>query len=186
MDQAQYETFKSMLRGGGIQAMQVNQLFQTPAALAMRMTQLADIRPGDWVLEPSAGMGAILNQLDWRIMGGTVTAVEIDHSLINLLRARFPHAFVHEADFLEIAPRLGTFDRIIMNPAFINGQDIKHIKKAAGLLNPGGRLVAICADGPRQRDQLGSWATTYETLPPGTFKDSGTMVSAALLTYDCQ
>jgi 16S rRNA G1207 methylase RsmC len=40
-----------------------------------------------------------------------------------------------------------------MNPPFANGDDIKHITHA---LKPGGRLVAICANGPRQNDKLRS------------------------------
>jgi 16S rRNA G1207 methylase RsmC len=47
---------------------------------------------------------------------------------------------------------LGTFDRIIMNPPFENAIDIKHIKHALTMLNPGGRIVALCAKGPRQRE----------------------------------
>ncbi len=41
-----------------------------------------------------------------------------------------------------------------MNPPFANGQDIKHITHALRYLSPGGRLVAICANGPRQNDKL--------------------------------
>jgi 16S rRNA G1207 methylase RsmC len=43
-----------------------------------------------------------------------------------------------------------------MNPPFANGDDIKHITHALKMLNPGGRLVAICANGPRQNDKLRS------------------------------
>jgi len=38
-----------------------------------------------------------------------------------------------------------------MNPPFENGADIKHIQHAMKMLKPGGRLVAICANGPRQQ-----------------------------------
>lgn len=76
------------------------------------------------------------------------------------------------------------FDRIVMNPPFENGADIKHIEHARHLLKPGGRLVAICANGPRQRDRLMPLASHWEDLPPGTFKDAGTMVNTALLVID--
>ena len=49
-----------------------------------------------------------------------------------------------QADFLECNGDLGTFDRIVMNPPFTNGDDIKHIMHALKMLKPGGRLVAIC------------------------------------------
>jgi 16S rRNA G1207 methylase RsmC len=68
---------------------------------------------------------------------------------------------------------IGTYDRILMNPPFANGADIKHILHAIELLKPGGRLVAICADGPRQRDRLGPLAMLWIQLPHDTFADSG-------------
>ena len=73
-----------------------------------------------------------------------------------------------------------------MNPPFANAEDIKHIRHALHMLKPGGRLVAICANGPRQQEALrplvdesgGEW----EDLPAGTFRESGTNVSTALIT----
>jgi hypothetical protein len=50
------------------------------------------------------------------------------------------------------------------------------------MLKPGGRLVAICANGPRQREKLQPIASSWEDLPSGTFK--GTGVNAALLVID--
>ena len=54
--------------------------------------------------------------------------------------------------------------------------------KAAGFLAPGGVLVALCAAGPRQHDQLQPMADYWEVLPAGTFKEQGTGVNVALLT----
>jgi hypothetical protein len=50
------------------------------------------------------------------------------------------------------------------------------------MLKPGGRLVAICANGPRQREQLQPIAAEWYDLAPGTF--AGTGVNAALLVID--
>jgi hypothetical protein len=71
-----------------------------------------------------------------------------------------------------------------MNPPFENGADIKHITHAISFLKPGGRLVAICANGPRQNEKLRPLADTWEPLPDGTFKESGTGVNTVLLTID--
>jgi 16S rRNA G1207 methylase RsmC len=90
-----------------------------------------------------------------------------------------------QADFLECnADRLGLFDSIVMNPPFKMGRDIKHIKHARTLLAPGGRLVAICANGPRQNEQLRPLADSWEVLPAGSFKESYTNVSAAIMVID--
>ena len=66
------------------------------------------------------------------------------------------------------------------------GADIAHITHALTMLKPGGRLVALCANGPRQSASLrplveargGEW----EDLPADTFKDEGTGVWVALIT----
>jgi tRNA G10 N-methylase Trm11 len=47
----------------GVQIVIVPQLFPTPPELADRMVELADIRPGQQVLEPSAGTGRIMMRL---------------------------------------------------------------------------------------------------------------------------
>jgi tRNA G10 N-methylase Trm11 len=156
------------------------------------MVQLADIQPGDRVLEPSAGTGAIIAAMGGRMFGhnpdrGELMAVEINDKLAQHLEREFPLTNVATADFLECGTyNLGKFDAIVMNPPFGAASDIKHIKHAMGFLKPGGRLVAICAHGPRQVDQLQALAVehggTWEKLPDGTFQDAGTNVSTALLT----
>ena len=71
-----------------------------------------------------------------------------------------------------------------MNPPFAKGADIKHIRHALQFVKPGGRLVALCANGPRQQRELEPIASTYEPLPEGSFKSSGTSVRVVLLTFD--
>ena len=61
---------------------------------------------------------------------------------------------------------------------------IKHILHATTLLNPGGRLVALCADGPRQREKLKPIAFAWIDLPLGSFKESFTSVAAAVVVID--
>lgn len=96
-----------------------------------------------------------------------------------------PAAELIQADFLGLTVnRLGLFDSIIMNPPFKNGTDARHIIHAAGLLAPGGRLVALCANGPRQRAKLQPIASTWRELPAGSFKSEGTAVSAAVVMID--
>lgn len=95
------------------------------------------------------------------------------------MRLKTRDADVRHADFLECSS-LGVFDRIIMNPPFERGADIKHILHAREMLKAGGRLVAICADGTRQAETLKPLADTWEELPEGTF--AGTGVRTVLLT----
>jgi protein-L-isoaspartate O-methyltransferase len=182
---AKIEEMESALKAG-VQVIAAPQLFPTPPALAERMAEEADILPGHSVLEPSAGTGAILAALPNVRPFGSVTAVEINAALAASLEQVADETIC--GDFLEQNGNLGTFDRILMNPPFKNGADIKHIQHAMKMLKPGGRLIAICANGPRQQTTLkalaensGGW---YEDLPAGTFASQGTNVNTALLLIE--
>jgi protein-L-isoaspartate O-methyltransferase len=174
----------------GVQVVSAPQLFATPASTAGRMADEADIQPGDHVGEFSAGTGRILTAVSEVIDFSDiqVTAVEINSSLARALTERYPAARVICADFMACGDELGRFDKIIINPPFANGQDIAHISRALDFLKPGGRLVAICANGPRQQEKLRPLVQTHgglwEELPEGTFEESGTRVRTVLLTID--
>lgn len=75
-----------------------------------------------------------------------------------------------------------------MNPPFAKGQDMAHIAHALAFLASGGRLVAICANGPRQSAKLrpvveaaGGW---WIELEDGAFAESGTNVRTVMLVID--
>jgi hypothetical protein len=178
------ESLKAALKAG-VQVVTAPQLFPTPVELAERMADIADIQPGHAVLEPSAGTGRLIDAMPTVRPRGYVVAVEQSQELCKMLEPKADE--IHCADFLQCSD-LGKFDRIIMNPPFANGADIAHIKHAAGMLNAGGRLVALCANGPRQNAALKQWAEDsggyWEDLPAGSFQESGTGVSVALLVYE--
>ena len=44
-------------------------------------------------------------------------------------------------------------------------RDLDHIKQAFALLAPGGQLVAVCANGPRQGEELGEVCSQWGDLP---------------------
>jgi phospholipid N-methyltransferase len=187
---ADIEAMRGQLRQG-VQVVSIPQLFPTPSNLAARMVELADIQPGNSVLEPSAGTGALLGAMGGRMFGhnperGAIVAVEINPELAQWLAGDFPLTTVINDDFLRLNGDLGTFDRILMNPPFANAQDIEHILHAFTMLKPGGRLVAICANGPRQQEKLRPLVDQYEgeweELPADTFKDSSTSVRTVLIT----
>ena len=168
----------------GVQVVNAPQLFPTPPELAARMVELAEIPAGARVLEPSAGTGNILSAIAARKSREEkpchVEAVEINATLARSLE---PLANVTCADFLSWNNAEG-FDRIIMNPPFVNAADIAHIRHALTMLRPGGRLVALCANGPRQRTDLQPIALSWEDLPAGTFAAEGTGVNVALVIIE--
>jgi len=175
--QAMRETLKT-----GVQTVSAPQLFPTPPEIAEQMIEAADIQPGHDLLEPSAGTGNLLKALPCIRPNGAITAVEINYTLSKALEPWADNIVC--GDFLEHNGDLGKFDRIIMNPPFENGSDIKHIKHAIKFLKPNGRLVALCANGPRQQEQLKPLADSWKVLPEGSFKNSGTMVNVAMMVIN--
>jgi len=140
------------------------------------MIEADDLRDGHEVLEPSAGTGAITSAV-LALRRCAVTAVEIDPGLCTRLRA----SVILNRDFLSCSD-LGPFDRVLMKPPFAQGADIRHINHASRFLKPGGMLVAICANGPRQQSELRPLATTWEELPDDAFAAEGTRVRTVLFT----
>jgi len=169
----------------GVKVITAPQLFPTPPNLAKQVVELAQILPGHSILEPSAGTGNLLAAIGRSRVDCKAVAVEVNQYLADKLRTSFmANVDVRCADFLACNGELGTFDRIVMNPPFANEQDIKHIEHARGKLKPGGRLVAICANGPRQREKLMPIADEWIDLPEGTFAEAGTNVNVALLVIN--
>ena len=176
-----FDAMKDAIKAG-VQVVAAPQLFPTPPEIARQVVELADLRPGQNVLEPSAGTGRLLDAIAKAGGGVNVYAVEINAALAEALRGRVTD--YRCADFLSLNGELGAFDRIVMNPPFVNGADIRHIEHARAKLKPGGRLVAICANGPRQRAALEPIASEWIDLPAGSFSEQGTNVNAAIVVID--
>ena len=164
------------------------QFFETPPALAARMVDLARIRPGQAALEPSAGQGRIV--LSLLAAGARVRAVEPDARNCDVLRAS-TEADVWQGAFQAFAAdSRQRFDAVVMNPPFSGGQDTAHIRLAWDQLAEGGRLVAVCSEGPffrqTKRDAaFRAWLQAIdahvEALASDSFKVSGTGVQTRLI-----
>ncbi|WP_313416918.1 LPD3 domain-containing protein [Pseudomonas oryzihabitans] len=148
--------------------------FPTPKAEGVRMAGLAGIKPGDLVLEPSAGNGNLADAA--RAAGAQVDVVEISSQLRDILTAKGYTVVAHDFMELDLAPK---YDAILMNPPFSNRRDAEHIQRAFQMLKPGGRLVAIAGEGvfigsDAKAVQFRAWLDEHgaevEALGAGTFK----------------
>lgn len=166
--------------GTAPQAVSASQLFQTPPALAKQLVALLNIQPGQRVLEPSTGLGRILDELP----PCEATAVEIAPDLARVLyNQERPGVTLIQRDFLTCTPaELGTFDHVAMNPPFTMRSDIAHIRHALMFLRPGATLAALCMDTPHRHKALRHLATHWQPIPAGAFKAEGTGVPTVLLT----
>lgn len=170
--------------GTAPRAVSAFQLFQTPPELAARLVAALELKPGARVLEPSAGLGRILDALA-PYRPAQVVAVEVAAACAaELFRQNRPGVDLRQADFLDKTPAgLGLFDAVAMNPPFHMRADIRHILHARTFLKPGGRLATLCFDTPSRAKALQHLAATWERIPAGTFGKEGTRVPTVLATF---
>ena len=164
--------------------------FETPRAVVERMLELVPFPIGEtnsyFVLEPSAGLGAIARYLH----GLNFTLIEKNHERCEELKKTYKH--VLEMDFLKFN-QTEFFMRIYMNPPFEELQDIDHVKHAYDLLASGGKMVSVMAESAFFRSDKKStvfreWLNEVnaynEKLPERSFKESGTYVKTRLLVIE--
>ncbi len=169
------------LLGGTVSDAKAAGFWPTPPALVARLIHLAEVDSSHVCLEPSAGHGAIADELSRIVAPSHLTLVELLPENCRVLRGKGYEVF--EADFLT-APLPATFDRVVMNPPFERKQDIAHVKRAFSLLAPGGRLVSVMAGGVEFREDKVTAAFRefvyehghMERNPDGAFDASGTGV----------
>ena len=154
------------------------QQFSTPLPLAYAALQAAMIRPGDVVLEPSAGTGMLAVMAQLALGNGAAGALhlnEIAPVRAGLLAGLFPGGTVTRHNAESIRDRLPELHptAVLMNPPFSASPgierirhhvDLHHIRSAFSMLPPGGRLVAIssahCVPGDA------AWTDAFASLDP--------------------
>jgi predicted RNA methylase len=176
-----------LLTGEIVDTKKTYDFFETPKEIVDEMFQRALISPGDTILEPSAGRGAIADNIRHRYPENPLDCYEIDPINQKILREN--GLKVVGSDFLGHCNV--KYDRILMNPPFSKQQDIVHVSLAYHFLKPGGRLVAVMAAGIAFRknsrtvdfmDGLKKNRGEVFSLPDGSFKASGTGVNTVLVT----
>ena len=154
------------------------QQFSTPLPLAYAALQAAMVRPGDVVLEPSAGTGMLAVMAQLALGNGAAGALhlnEIAAVRAGLLAGLFPGCTVTGHNAESIRDRLPALRPtvVLMNPPFSASPgverirhhvDLHHIRSAFSMLPPGGRLVAIssahCVPGDA------AWEDAFSSLDP--------------------
>ena len=151
------------------------QQFSTPPALSFVANWVANVKPTDVMMDPSAGTGDLAI---WaKISGAEVILNELSPRRLTLLADLFPQAKV----FKENAEQLDNvlpFDVIpsviVMNPPFsstagrVQGQrdtenGARHIEQALKRLETGGRMVAIVGNGmAMDKPAFSSWWSGIE------------------------
>lgn len=163
--------------------------FSTPPQLGALAVLAAQVRPGDRVLEPSAGTGlmAVLAE----VCGGELTLNEASDHRAALLDGLFSSAARsrHDATHLrDILPGSGGFHAVVANPPFQHLEE--HLHAALECLADGGRLSAIVParlfeDAPALRRLADRGAVVLRlAFPPRAYAKHGTSVETGLLVVD--
>ncbi len=155
------------------------QQFSTPLPLAYAALRAAAVRPGDTVLEPSAGTGMLAVMAECALRkdaAGSLHLNEIAAVRAGLLAGLFPGTAVTRHNAETIADRLAEARPtvVLMNPPFSaspgierirHDADLRHLRSAFSMLPPGGRLAAItsahCVPGDA------AWTGAFASLDPG-------------------
>ncbi|MCY4384073.1 MAG: strawberry notch family protein [Nitrospinae bacterium] len=150
------------------------QQFSTPLGLAYAAVRAAAIRPGDVVLEPSAGTGMLAVMAQCALgEEGALHLNEIASVRAGLLALLFPNAGVTRHDAEAVADRLPGVrpDVVLMNPPFSatpgvarvrHDVDLRHIRSAFCALRPCGRLVAVTSAGCVPGDA--DWEAAFSSI----------------------
>lgn len=161
------------------------QLFQTPKPLAAKLVALLGLKNGARVLEPSAGLGRILDALKTFKPCEVVAVEKAQQCAGQLFNQAREGVTLKQRDFMACLPSdLGLFDAVAMNPPFHMREDIKHILHALKFLKPGGKLAALCMDTPHREKALRSMSCHWEKIESGAFKSEGTNTATVLLMIE--
>ncbi|MDI1280041.1 bifunctional class I SAM-dependent methyltransferase/DEAD/DEAH box helicase [Brevundimonas sp.] len=163
--------------------------FSTPPHLAALAVLAARVRPGDRILEPSAGTGLLAAVAE--ACGGHMSLNEIAPGRADLLDGLFPDAdrTRHDGRHIhDLSTGAGGFDVVVCNPPFSDLGD--HLSAAFKALADHGRLAAIVPltaledAGLLRRFGEPGRAVGRIALPPHAFAKHGTSVETGLLVID--
>jgi predicted RNA methylase len=163
--------------------------FSTPPQLGALAVLAAQVRPGDLVLEPSAGTGllAVLAEA----CGASLTLNEVSAGRAALLEGLFPLAARSQRDaehLRDVLATSGAFHVALVNPPFQQLQP--HLHAALDCLADGGRLSAIVParlfeDAPAMRALAARGRIVLRlAFPVRAYAKHGTSVETGLLVVD--
>lgn len=204
-DRAKAVYFGKQKKNSRTKSQEGHDYFATPEPIGYKMVQWLQSKPGQSLLEPSAGDGAIAR---WMPDNTYNTVVEPSRDLTPKLMRNVAGAKVVESTF-ENFDLHNKFDGIAMNPPFGKGKDrggklaMEHVAKAYKHLKDGSRLIAIIPDGPACQKRFDKWfygdpeAKRKEDrgiadgvlmadihLPSVTFEREGTNVNTRMVVID--
>lgn len=176
------------------------QHYATPIRVGWAMALAADIAPEDAVLDPSAGTGTLLALAHLSCPEATLRANEAAATRAETLRATAPGVKVENADAMLLAATRPRWQRahdvVVMNPPASarigdrkkhRNEDLRHLRAAASLVRPNGRIVALLSGSAKPRERAweeivdGAVRLAWCALIDGRLAEHRDYAAAALL-----
>lgn len=162
--------------------------FSTPLEISALAVLAAQVRPGDHILEPSAGNGMLAVIAE--AAGAKLHLNELAPCRHGTLKGLFPQATLSMHDARQLKDRVsasGSFDAVVMNPPFTGLDD--HLRAALATLADNGRVAAIVPAGYFESADLRRLALDCKVrglivLPANAFYKHGTSVDTGLIIID--
>lgn len=194
-DAAKSDYFANQKKNSRTKAQEGIDYYPTPEPIGYKMVKWLGLKPGDRVLEPSAGHGAISRYFASDTRN---TIVEPSRELATLARMRLKGGETSRVveDRFENLDIGNKYEGIVMNPPYGKGGKTayEHVAKAFKHLADGGRLIAIVPDGPAANKHFEKWWNSDDAktgilvgeinLPQVTFSRAGTTVATKILVID--
>lgn len=174
---------------GAIPDHKSHQFYATPESLAQEVVALAldGVTQDMTWCEPSAGVGGIA---DYIPRDADLLCCEISPLHCKVLEAKgyasseVSSRTVQCVDFLQFAAAYKGegFDRIVQNAPFSEGRWEMHLKAAASILKPSGRLVSILPSSAINKELVEGYRHSYGQVLRNKF--AGTSVSVVVLVLE--
>lgn len=181
-----------LLSGKQVNLKKEFQFFATPKEVAETVVNLATFGDKTRILEPSAGRGALINEINSFLPNKKVDCYELMDLNASYLKRNVPNANIIGEDFLQHDTSI-KYDCIIMNPPFSKNQDITHVMKAIETCAVGGNVVSVMSNHWRTSDNkkekafrelLAKYDHEIIEVSGGSFKESGTNIACCIVVIN--
>lgn len=156
------------------------QYYPTTKCLSGYCARELDVQEGKVYIEPSAGQGGLAINLPM-----DSTLVEISQLNCTILKSKGFQNVICD-DFIKWADKARSqgilFDGVLMNPPFMKGQAIEHVKAASQILKEDGKIVTILPSSLKGKEVLKGFRHKYSEVFNQQFDDIGVSVVVLTLT----